>query len=413
MWNRRVQSRVPPGAGLSFDAVPEAVRRWLAAVALHVAVLSAAACGRRPESVGDRPPSEEPPASFVHTMVVIEGDQEAPPFLLDRFEVTNAQFEEFLQATGHAWPNGDPRTWNLALRTLRRREESEHPVVCVTLKDAHAYARWAGKRLPSFREWVRAANRRGRSDYPWGPWPPQQFYTNSLPTRLFSSAPVGAFPTGASESRVHDIVGNVWEWTDTIPDLWSEDETVARKSVLLYSWFPEVLPGLGTAVKPERLLLDQGDPIWFPDLIRGLDSRPEILVRLNPPVRVPYTGTAHLVVGGSFRSGIVSNFKPAELAGEIIYEELERGILSIQLLEPGEWRDDVGIRCARDIGPGEVQAFVDALVQAPPGKRDRIEAALLLMGSERVREHLRDIDVRDRDLAARIETLREQSTAKR
>jgi len=346
-------------------------------------------------------------------MVVIEGDEEAPPFLLDRFEVTNAQFEEFLQATRHPWPHGDPRTWNLATRKLNRREESEHPVVCVTLNDAYAYARWAGKRLPTFREWVRAANRRGRADYPWGPWPPQQFYTNSLPTRLFSSAPVGAFPTGASESRVHDIVGNVWEWTDTVPDLWSEDETIARKSVLLYSWFPDVLPGLGTSVKPERLFLDQSDPIWFPDVIRGLDSRPEKLVRLNPPVRVPYTGSAHLVVGGSFRSGIVSNFKPSELAGDLIYEGLERDILSIQLLEPAEWRDDVGIRCARDIGPGEVKAFVDALARARPSKRDRIEAALLLMGSDLVRDYLKHVDVRDRDLAARIETLREQLTSKR
>jgi len=406
---RNVPGLTRPGSEVPWGTVA----RRFAIVILLFAVVPSASCRRKPESAADRAPAEEPAASFVHDMVVIEGGEDAPPFLLDRFEVTNAQFEEFLRATGHPWPHGDRRARELARRRLQRREKSEHPVVEVTWEDACAYSRWAGKRLPTFREWVRAANRRGRADYPWGPWPPQQFYTNSLPTRLFSTAPVGAFPTGASESGVHDISGNVWEWTDTIPELWSEDESIARKSVLLYSWFPEVLPGLNSSVKPERLFLDQGDPIWFPDVIRGLDSRPEKLVRLSPPVRVPYTGTGRLVVGGSFRSGIVSNFQPGQLVGDVIYEELERGILSVQLLEPGEWRDDVGFRCARDLGPGEVKAFVDALVRARPGKRDRIEAALLLIGSERVRPHLKGLDLKDEDLAARIENLREQSRPRR
>ena len=94
------------------------------------------------------------------------------PFFIDKYPVTNAQFKQFLDATHYApedsinflrdWKNGTyPEGWD------------NRPVTWVSLEDARAYAKWAGKRLPHEWEWQFAAQGTDGRTYPWGnDWQP-------------------------------------------------------------------------------------------------------------------------------------------------------------------------------------------------------------------------------------------------
>ncbi|BCJ73181.1 hercynine oxygenase [Catellatospora sp. IY07-71] len=158
-----------------------------------------------------------------------------PPFFLDRAPVTNAQYQAFVDAGGYA----DPRWWSVAGWAHRqaagltgpghwhgdgtytrfgRREPivPDEPVVHVSWHEASAYAAWAGKRLPTEAEWEKAARHdpaTGRSRrFPWGDDDPAPEHAN-LGQHHLSPAPVGAYPAGASPYGVHQLIGDVWEWT--------------------------------------------------------------------------------------------------------------------------------------------------------------------------------------------------------
>src|SRR5260370_20422319 len=90
--------------------------------------------------------------------------------------------------------------------------------VYVSHDEASAYARWAGKELPTEAEWHRAAfaTRDGSERaYPWGAEPPSLRHGNFDLLR-WDPTPVGSFPGGSSELGVADLVGNGWEWTRTL-----------------------------------------------------------------------------------------------------------------------------------------------------------------------------------------------------
>jgi sulfatase modifying factor 1 len=204
----------------------------------------------------DHYPEEKP----VHRVVVAG-------FWMDCHPVTNRQFKAFVQATGHVTtaeivPNADDypgarpemlragsllftppdhpvdlrdwsQWWGFAFGVNWKRPHGpnsklkgleDHPVVHVSYTDARAYARWAGKDLPSEAEWEFAA-RAGLIDmeYAWGPeftpdsrqmantWQGQFPFENTLLDGYARTSPVGAFPSNAY--GLHDMIGNVWEWT--------------------------------------------------------------------------------------------------------------------------------------------------------------------------------------------------------
>lgn len=94
----------------------------------------------------------------------------------------------------------------------------DEPVVHVCFHEAQAYARWAGRRLPTEVEWEKAARHdpvSGRSRrWPWGDEEPSAEHAN-LGQRHLRPAPVGAYPAGASALGVHQLIGDVWEWCDS------------------------------------------------------------------------------------------------------------------------------------------------------------------------------------------------------
>ncbi len=198
-------------------------------------------------------PWENSPRRFHHHTLKLK------PFYIDKYPVTNAQFSNFLKAT-HYHPKDDlnflkdwkggayPDGW------------AKKPVTWISIEDARAYAKWAGKRLPHEWEWQYAAQGNDHRVYPWGncdwlpatprPGVPASVSSAVVPPPPPASAPAGpaspcnwgpdpanapapisdrgrvmappsdvdAHPNGATPSGVMDLVGNVWQWTDEYTD---------------------------------------------------------------------------------------------------------------------------------------------------------------------------------------------------
>ncbi|MQA97681.1 MAG: ergothioneine biosynthesis protein EgtB [Streptosporangiales bacterium] len=161
-------------------------------------------------------------------------------YLIDTTPVTNAQFQDFMEAGGYETPEywtragrewlertgkRHPANWvrdgdGWAVRVFGRPQplRPDRPVQHVCWYEADAYARWAGKRLPTEAEWEKAAawdpvTRHARR-YPWGDEEPDPAQAN-LGQHHLGPAAAGAYPSGASAYGVQQLLGDVWEWTAT------------------------------------------------------------------------------------------------------------------------------------------------------------------------------------------------------
>lgn len=125
-------------------------------------------------------------------------------YQIDKYPVTNAQYARFVAATGHR----PPSNWKAGKVP---QGELKHPVTLVSWYDAAAYAKWAGRRLPSEAEWEKAGRGTDGRRWPWGDkMDPARLNTYY---NVGSSTQVMAYPSGASPYGVMDLSGNVDEWT--------------------------------------------------------------------------------------------------------------------------------------------------------------------------------------------------------
>jgi iron(II)-dependent oxidoreductase len=171
---------------------------------------------------------------------------EVSPFRMARAPVTNSEFAEFVEDRGYlhrelwshqgwVWRSKTgtehPAYWERGVNGWLRRHfnklvplEEHAPVIHVTWFEAEAYCRWAGRRLPTEAEWELAAcaeptpDGRGITEhkrrYPWGDESPSADRAN-LDSRLLGCVDVGAFSSGDSAFGCRQMIGNIWEWTNS------------------------------------------------------------------------------------------------------------------------------------------------------------------------------------------------------
>jgi iron(II)-dependent oxidoreductase len=163
-----------------------------------------------------------------------------PAFRVARVPVTNGEFARFVEEGGYerrefwdeeGWGWREKENWTHPLYWRREGRgwlarrmfdeaplEANHPVACVSWYEAEAFARFAGKRLPTEAEWERAASwddaRASKRRYAWGDEAPDDSRCN-FRTNAWGTTAVGSFPAGATASGCLDMTGNVWEWTST------------------------------------------------------------------------------------------------------------------------------------------------------------------------------------------------------
>jgi ergothioneine biosynthesis protein EgtB len=162
-------------------------------------------------------------------------------FAIEKALVTNGDYLEFIRAGGYkdfrwwfseGWAAVNLEHWEAPLYWelhdgewmirdyggLKRAEDRKDDPVChVSFFEASAFAKWAGKRLPTEAEWEKAAS--GVNRFPWGNDAPDLKRANLFENGLWTVAPVGSFPAGVSADGCHQLIGDVWEWTtsDYVP----------------------------------------------------------------------------------------------------------------------------------------------------------------------------------------------------
>lgn len=213
----------------------------------------------------DAPQSVAPTATeCVSGMVEIEGglfqlgyagddfawDNEKPQhtvflqdFAIDRAPVSVGEYLEFIESGGYSdyrwwlstgWEAVNREQWQAPLYWEREGDEwmirdyhgllpasakAGEPVTHVSYFEAAAFAKWAGKRLPTETEWEKAAcfdpATKNKREFPWGDNSPETHHANLFDDQLWGVAPIGAYAKGKSFYGCHQMIGDVWEWTSS------------------------------------------------------------------------------------------------------------------------------------------------------------------------------------------------------
>jgi formylglycine-generating enzyme required for sulfatase activity len=218
-------------------------------------------------------------------VTLASGVQTLPQFLIDRHEVTNAAFLEFVSAGGYdnraLWPDPmviggaavprdramekfidrtgvhAPRGWSGGTYPQDKRD---HPVTGISWYEADAFARWAGKQLPDLARWRRAAIGALRQTFPWGD--DVRGMQERANFNLEGTQPVGSHPSGLSPFGCYDMAGNVREWLRdgqagerhaVVGGSWMDPSYMFEPSHL--EWFD---PGYASEGFGFRLMMDAG-----------------------------------------------------------------------------------------------------------------------------------------------------------
>ncbi|MDX2041427.1 MAG: ergothioneine biosynthesis protein EgtB [Acidobacteriota bacterium] len=164
-------------------------------------------------------------------------------FAIDRAPVSVGEYLEFTESGGYGdyrwwlstgWEAVNREGWQAPLYWEREGDEwmvrdfhgllpasakANEPVTHVSYFEAAAFAKWAGKRLPTEAEWEKAAcfdaATNAKQNFPWGNAAPEAEHANLFDNQLWSVAAIGAYPNGKSSYDCHQMIGDVWEWTSS------------------------------------------------------------------------------------------------------------------------------------------------------------------------------------------------------
>jgi formylglycine-generating enzyme required for sulfatase activity len=165
---------------------------------------------------------------------LVQGETGMPSFFMDRYPVTNGQFQDFIKASGYR-PSDAENYLKHWVNGLIKPGDENKPVVYVSLEDARAYAGWAGKRLPTELEWQYASQTTDLREWPWGEnsgiRKEKTVITQTLTVENLSGIdstlcnpgngkyePVGQYHAGANPYGLEDLVGSVWQLTCDVYD---------------------------------------------------------------------------------------------------------------------------------------------------------------------------------------------------
>ncbi len=169
-------------------------------------------------------------------------------FYIDKFELTNGRYLEFVKATHHRIPqNPKNATRNLWQGDTIAESLIDRPVINVDWADAQAYCQWAGKRLPTEAEWEKAAKGTADRRFPWGNVEPTNKHLNFNQQWIGEKTlmPVGSYEAGKSPFGVYDMAGNVWEWVNDWYDAKYYEKSPAKNPTGPETGTKRVLRGSG------------------------------------------------------------------------------------------------------------------------------------------------------------------------
>lgn len=165
-------------------------------------------------------------------------------FSIDKYPVTNGEYLEFINDNGYKnfrywlsegwdtvkqnqwsaplyWQIGDNGEWfKIDFRGEKKISEIiNEPVTNISYFEADAYAKWAGKRLPTEAEWEKAAaydeDKNINRIFPWGNNFPDDKNSNLFESKIWGTTKVGSYPSGESYYGCHQMLGDIWEWTSS------------------------------------------------------------------------------------------------------------------------------------------------------------------------------------------------------